>query len=148
MKRIAQAPARAGAVLLAAAALAGALDQLPSLVRQSHAYLVGPTYSLERSDEDPLQYFASTFALKVAKATIPNGAIYTVVVGNDPPLEDADPVAIQPIFQFWLLPDRYTPSLRAAGWVIAYHHAVATIGVRVRREVSLGPDGVLLQVAP
>ena len=138
---------RAAAVLVAAVALAAACYRVPGLVRAAHAYVSGPTYSVDTSDLDPLHYFASVQAMQMARSLIPPGDTYTVVVGSDPPLPVPDYAkAIQPVFQFWLLPRRYTRDLHRAQWVITYHHTSETVGVRYSRELGLGPDANLLQV--
>jgi hypothetical protein len=138
--------ARAAAVVVAAVALAAACYRLPGLVRAGHQYLSGPSYSLGYSDIDPLHYFASVEALQLARARIPAGDTYTVVIGDDPPLQVDSPQALPSIFRFWLLPRRYTRYLSRAQWVITYHRSSETVGVRYRREIGLGPDANLLEV--
>jgi hypothetical protein len=134
------------AVLLAAAALGAALDRVPALVRAAEASLDRPGESLAVSDMNPLKFFVSLDALQNARAAIPNGALYTVIVGNDPPLPGDDAIAIQPTIQFWLLPRRYTPQLRAARWVILYDRPVSTVRIRARKVIPLADNVNLLEV--
>jgi hypothetical protein len=76
----------------------------------------------------------------LAAQTIPRNATYTVVVGQVPPLGGTYPNAIPPLFQDWLLPRRYTPTLADAQWAITYHEPSELLGVPYTRELGLGPD--------
>ena len=143
---------RAAAALVAAAALGGALYRVPTLLGAAHRYLHAPGMSLDNADLDPARYFVSIGALVAARNTIPPGVTYTIVVGHDPPL-DTDPVRaakdaleIPIIFQTWLLPLRYTPKLHDAQWVIAYHRASGTVGVKYSKVTYLSWEANLLEV--
>jgi hypothetical protein len=143
---------RIAAALVAAAALGGALYRVPALIRISHRSLKQPGMSVENADLQPFGYFVSIGALVSARNTIPAGATYTVVIGSDPPLADssaqvADLVAaITPIFRTWLVPRKYTPKLHQAQWVITYHHASNTLGIRYSKQIYLSYDANLLEV--
>jgi hypothetical protein len=131
-------------VLLAGVALAAALHRVPALIRLAHGQLDAPTMSLADSDIDGVRFFVSAPELRAAAAAIPPDATYTVLVGNDPP-PASDPESIRPVFQFWLMPRRYTRSLRRAQWVIAYHRPVSAIRVPHGEAITIGPDDVVLR---
>ncbi len=143
---------RVASALVAAAALGGALYRVPELVRIAHHYSRQPNLSVESADLDPFKAFASIGALVMARNTIPPGATYTIVIGNDPPLAD-NPAqvtdlmeAINPIFRTWLVPRRYTPKLQQAQWVIAYHHPSNTLRIKYSKQIYLSYDANLLEV--
>jgi hypothetical protein len=96
-----------------------------------------PNPLVRDADLDPLALYVPTEALVRARETIPAGATYAVVVGNDPPV--AAPGDVVTAFRFWLPPRRYTSRLSEAEWVIAYHHSSETLGVDVSRELGLSP---------
>ena len=139
---------RAVAAIVVAVALAVAFDQAPALLRADRLILAQPSYSLERSDLDPLSFWVPSGTLKLAREEIPSGATYTIVLGSDPPLLGDTRTAVQPIFQAWLLPRRYTPKLGQAQWVIAYHRALASIhlGRPITHEIDLTSNATLLEV--
>lgn len=121
---------------------------MPGLLRAARSLLAQPTYSVERSDIDPLGFFVSNYSMQLAAANIPSGAVYTVVVGNDPPLSSESDLAIPRLFQVWLMPRRYTHELRAARWVVAYHESPGAVGIHYSKRIQLGTDATLLEVAP
>ncbi len=83
-----------------------------------------------------------------AAAIIPRNAVYSVVVGNEPPTS-ADFHELLPfLFQYWLLPRRYTPDVHAAGWVISYSHPSETLGVRYSEELNISPTANVIKVVP
>jgi hypothetical protein len=72
-------------------------------------------------------------------------------VGRDPPLA-VDPNeaaglahAVRATFRMWLLPLRYTPDLRRAQWVVAYHQASATLGIKYSHEQRLSSEANLVE---
>jgi hypothetical protein len=143
---------RLAAALVAAAALGGALYRLPALERAAHKSVNAPSYSLESADLEPLRFFVSIGALVMARNTIPPGSTWTIVVGHDPPLAvdpawEADTaLAVPEIVRMWLLPLRYTPEIRNADWVIAYHHSADTLGVEHSKEIYLSYGATLVKV--
>lgn len=141
-------PDRALAAIVVAAALAAAFDQIPTLLGADRLILAQPDHSLLSSDIDAIGIWVPTVTLNLAVANIPTGATYTIVLGNDPPLLGDTRTAVQPIFQFWLLPRRYTPKLGQAQWVIAYHRARSSIDVGrpIAKEIDLENDATLLEV--
>ena len=78
---------------------------------------------------------------------VPLDATFAVRVGLEPPVDSSVLDAIPPLLKYWLLPRRYTDDAHAADWVITFHHPSATLGVTVRREISLGPDVAAVEVA-
>jgi len=141
------------AALVAAAALGGALYRVPALVRIAHHSLNLPGSSVEDADLDPLHYYVSIGALVAARNTMPKGATYTVVVGHDPPLDNnpstaaGDAHAIRVMFLLYMMPDRYTPDIHEARWVIAYHQRSSTLGIKYSKQSYLSYDANLLEVA-
>ncbi len=106
------------------------------------------------SDLDPLTYFASTRALSGARAVMPRGARYTVVVGTTKPPFSALPgpdlhlgsTGARLAFKLWLLPRKFVPLSRAQ-WVIAYDVPTGDLGVEAAETFDLGPDVTLVKVA-
>jgi hypothetical protein len=86
------------------------------------------------------------FALAKARRIIPRDATFAVRVGYDPPVDSSIVEAIPGLFQYWLLPRRYTPDSHSAQWVVTFHHSSETLGVPIRREIGLGPDANLVEV--
>jgi hypothetical protein len=127
----------AAAVVVALALLAAAADA-PGVVRLAYDSVTAPSTSPTWRELTPFDYETST-ELLAAERTIPPGATYTIVFGNAPPVAPPGAGWITSAFQYWLLPRRYTPDLASAQWVIGYHHASETIGVRYRKEIPLGP---------
>ena len=74
---------RAGAALVAGAALGGAVYRVPTLERVGHRYLNEPGMSVESADLDPVRYFASTGAVVAARNAIPPDDTYTIALGPD-----------------------------------------------------------------
>lgn len=85
--------------------------------------------------------------LKAAQI-IPPGATYSVVVGNSPPTSSSFHEAIPLLFQYWLLPRRFTRDIHAASWVISYSHPSETLGIRYSKEINIGPTTNIDKVIP
>jgi hypothetical protein len=96
-----------------------------------------PTPLVREADLDPLAQFVPTATLVHAAQAIPRDATYTVVVGQDPPVEL--PSDVETAFRFWLPPRRYTPNAADADWIVAFHVSSEDLGVPVAQEVGLGP---------
>jgi hypothetical protein len=103
-----------------------------------------PDRLVRDADLDPLASFQPTEAEADARRTIPPGATYAIVVGQDPPGADAE--LVTDVLRFWLVPRHYTTDLAAAQWVIAYHHASETLGVPYTQEIGLGPNANVVKV--
>jgi hypothetical protein len=78
---------------------------------------------------------------------IPRDATFAVRVGLEPPVDSSILDAIPPLLTYWLLPRRYTDDAHAAEWVITFHHPSETLGVKIRRDISLGRDFHAVEVA-
>lgn len=117
-----------------------------TLGRIGYQHLSRPSRLTRDADLDPLAFYAPTGALLAAQQTIPRGATYTIVVGNDPP--GANPDYVRILFKLWLVPRLYTERLSEAHWVIAYHHSSETLGVKYTKEIGLGPDVNVVEVTP
>jgi hypothetical protein len=106
------------------------------------------------SDLDPLTYFASTRALSGARAIIPPGGSYAIVVGTTKPLFSAlpgpalsvSPATLRLAFRLWLLPRSLVPLARAQ-WVLVYDAPLQDLGLKAAETVNLGPDATLVKVA-
>lgn len=127
---------------------------LCSVARDGYRAANGPGNRVVDSDLDPLTYFASTRALSGARAIIPSGATYTIVLGKTKaPFEalpgpglQLNPATMRLAFKLWLLPSSYVPLSRAQ-WVLAYDVAPGSLGVKPELTVNLGPDATLIKVA-
>ena len=104
-----------------------------------------PTPLVRDTDVDPLALYLSTGALVRAAQAIPRDASYTVVVGRNPP-RVGDPPVVREVLRFWLYPRTYVKRISDAQWVIAYHESSESLGVRVAREIGLGPDANAVEV--
>jgi hypothetical protein len=134
-------PGRRGLLIIAAIVVAievvAAAGQTAIFARVGYESSTKPFRLVRDADLDPLASFAPNAGLVAALETIPPDATYSIVVGKTPPV--ADPQLIRLIYQFWLLPRRYTSRPGAARWVIAYHRPSESLGVRYTREVGLAP---------
>jgi hypothetical protein len=137
-------PLRALAVLVAAAALAGAASQVAFFGRIGWQMHERPARLVRNADIDALQYFAPTASLAAARQLIPPGATYAIAVGDQPPV--ADPELIRIVFRFWLLPRAYTERLPDADWVVAFHRSSESLGVPVAQEIGVAPDVNVVRV--
>jgi hypothetical protein len=127
----------AAAVVVALALLAAAANA-PGVVRLAYDSVTARGLSPTWRELAPFNYETSSEMLAATRA-IPPGATYTIVFGNAPPFPASAQGGVISAFQYWLLPRRYDYDLRSAQWVIGYHHASETIGVRYRKEIPLGP---------
>ena len=137
--------------LIAVAAVAAAIELFAAAGNVRNVVRAGREAFAERSDRvrdadlDPLASYASTGALVLARQAIPPGATYAVVVGKAAHVED--PGATRAAFRFYLQPRRYTTRLADAQWIVTYHASSESLGLRYTREIGLGPDANLVQVA-
>jgi hypothetical protein len=140
---------RDAAVVIAVLALIAAASQVPVIARSGWSHLnehVGSTTDRELAAVVYSQAPNSTF-LAAAK-DIPRNALYSVVVGQDPPNPAGFTVAIPGMFQYWLLPRRYTKNIHKAQWVISWHHSSETLGIRYSEELGIGDDSNIVKVIP
>jgi len=125
--------------------LAAAAGNIRAVVRAGREGLDARSAILRDADLDPLAAYAPTGALALAREAIPADATYTVVVGASPPV--ADPGAIRLAFRLWLQPRRYTRRVSEAQWIVTFHQSSEDLKVPYTREIGLGPDANLLEVA-
>lgn len=131
-------PLAGAAAVVVVLALFAAAARAPGVVRAGYDSVRAPGQSATQRELAPFGSEIAGLIVAAAKA-IPGAATYTIVFGDAPPVSiDAEGGAAS-TFQYWLLPRRYTPDLASAEWVIAYHHASETVGVRYREEIPLGP---------
>jgi hypothetical protein len=45
-----------------------------------------------------------------------------------------------------LLPRRYTSDFQTAQYIVTWDHSSESLGVRVKRETGIGPDGNVVEV--
>jgi hypothetical protein len=126
------------AAVVVALALLSAAARAPGVVRVAYDTAKAPGLSMTQRELEPFSSELQGELVAAAKA-IPPGATYTVVFGDAPPLGAGEQGGALSTFEYWLLPRRYTPDIASAQWVIGYHHASETMGVRYRKEIPLGP---------
>ena len=80
-----------------------------------------------------------------ARSLIPRNATYSVAIGNGPE-PDIVREGLAPLLWYALLPRRYTSDLSSAQFVITWDHPSETLGVPVKRETGVGPDGNVVEV--
>ncbi|MBV8081029.1 MAG: hypothetical protein JO186_11725 [Actinobacteria bacterium] len=131
---------------VAVIALIGAAAEVPTAVRAAHAAFTARGESWNSGEYGPSVAWETTEEVQNAIKTLPPNAVYTIVLGNQPPLSSFEQTGILPLFRYFLLPRRYTPRLRDAQWVITYHHSSETVGVPYKKEIPLGPDGNTFKV--
>jgi hypothetical protein len=126
------------AIVVVAVELAAAAGVIGNYARFGWRAAETPNPLVRDADLDPLAQFVPTAALVHAAETIPPDATYTVVVGNDPPVEL--PGDVEAAFRFWLPPRHYTAHAADADWIVAYHVSSEQLGVPIGREIGLAPD--------
>jgi hypothetical protein len=134
----------AAAALIAGVELSVAATTIGDYARLGYRSATTPNPLVREADLDPLASFVPTDALVRAAAAIPAGATYTVVVGDDPPVER--PAEVRVAFRFWLQPRRFTRGVEGAEWVIAYHRSSERLGVRYSSETGLAPGVNVVRV--
>jgi len=125
------------AIAVVVAELAAAAGVIGNYARFGWRAAGEPNPLVRDADLDPLAQFVPTAALVHAAQTIPRDATYTIVVGDDPPVEL--PGDVEAAFRFWLPPRRYTEHAADADWIVAYHVSSEELGVPVAREIGLAP---------
>jgi hypothetical protein len=146
---------RLAAAVVVVLGLLTAAGRAVRIAHTGYRSIRAPGHPLRDADIDPLAYFASTEALDLARQTIPAGARYAIVVGDEPPaggvgygpLLVVHTLFVRMAFRYWLLPALYTDNVHRAQWVIAYHASPPIPGVKAKRVVQLGPDAEAIEVA-
>ena len=125
------------AVVIAVLALIAAGSQAPKIARHAWSRATAPSESVTQRELAAVVYAQAPEMFLNAARIIPRDATYSVVVGDTPP-NTADFHELIPfLFQYWLLPRRFTPNPRAADWVISYDHPSETLGVRYSQELGI-----------
>jgi hypothetical protein len=127
------------AAVIVALAFAGIALRAWDTGQASYDTLGAATPPASQREVGPLVDQALAKPLLEARKLIPRSATFAVRVGTDPPVDGDILQAVPLLFQYWLLPRRYTDDAHHADWVITYHHPVSTLGVIVRHAYRLGP---------
>ena len=127
----------AAAAAVCLTAVVAATVRVPGVVRSAYDSLTGPHYSLLEADIQPLGTTAPPEAIAAAARTIPAGATYSVVGG--------DQRDVWAVFKFWLAPRPFDPDYRTAPWVILYDNPHVS-GLRPGRKTRLAPNVYVLEV--
>ncbi len=125
------------AIAVVVVELAAAAGVIGNYARFGWRAARAPNALVRDADLDPLAQFVPTAVLVHAAQAIPRDATYTVVVGNDPPVEL--PGDVDAAFRFWLPPRHYTEHVADAEWIVAFHVSSENLGVPVAQEIGLGP---------
>lgn len=133
------------AVFVALSLLAAATEAIPAL-RHAYDSLTAPSRSATEKELTPAYDMLSTQFLLLARKTIPQDAVYSIVVGDTPETQPLLHEAIRPLVSYWLLPRRFTEDLDAAEWIVTYHESSEDLGVPIAKEIGLGPEGNVVQV--
>jgi hypothetical protein len=140
---------RDGAVVIAVLALIAAASQTPVIARYGWSHLNEQVPSTTARELAALAYSqAPNATFLTAAKDIPRNALYSVVVGEDPPNPAGFDVAIPGMFQYWLLPRRYTKNIHKAQYVISWHHSSETLGIRYSEELPIGDGSNIVKVIP
>jgi hypothetical protein len=137
---------KVSAVAIAALSLYAAVSRTAAPIRATRGALRANAGSTPR-DLAPAARFSLVPLIAAAKRVIPRDAVYTVVIGKNPPVDPLTAEAIQPMLSYGIAPRRYTPQLADADWVITYHQSSEALGVKVSREIGLDADGNAVRVA-
>jgi hypothetical protein len=127
------------AAVLAVLAVVAACSRVPQTIRHGWTSITAPVASVQNRELAAVIYAQDPDMFLKAARIIPQGATYSVVVGDSPPTSSAFHEAIPLLFQYWLLPRRFTPDIHAASWVISYSHSSETLGIRYSEEINIGP---------
>jgi hypothetical protein len=129
--------------LLAAAALAAALWQLPDSLRGAQARIDAnaglPT--LERELDPARAYSVHGRLATLAAEILPRDAVFYVATGGQPGSDAAGP-----FYAYWLLPRRHTDDVAAADWIVSFGADPARLGVKVDVVADLGGGAQVLRV--
>jgi hypothetical protein len=139
-------PVKEAAAVIVALALIGVATRAKETAQSGWGSIRSPAPSLTDREFGGVLGDRMNFALTKASRIIPRDATFAIRTGQDPPVDSAIVQAIPPLFEYWLLPRRYTPDVHAAQWVITFHHSSEAMGVPIRKEIGLGPDANLVEV--
>jgi hypothetical protein len=140
---------RSACAIAVLAALAVAVDHAPGAIRRTWDGVTSrpPSWS-DRELAPAAAHGISAEALALAAVRLPRAAQYAIVVGNVPPVDPDTAIGIEQLFPYWLLPRIHVAFGPGVRWVITYHEPSEALGRKVVREIGLGPDANLVQVAP
>ena len=132
------------APLLAAVALAAAATSVPDLVR---GIFDAPSTDKgwSRPELYPGHIGIPPEVVERAEELLPKDALYTIVFGDQIPVESGG-IGIRQGLVYFLLPRRWTRDLEQADWVIAWGKPAETLGVPVAREIGLVSGVNLVEV--
>jgi len=130
------------------AALLVAVWHLPGVVRRlDNGIAVGHARAgLDRQLPAARQLGIDPGALLAARRAMPRDAVYLVATPKG--ASDLASLAFPNLAANELLPRRRTLEPAEAGWVLAFRVDPRTLGLRVGRVESLGPDVALARVSP
>jgi hypothetical protein len=94
-----------------------------------------PPRLIRDADVDAFAYYEPTGPLITARRAIPVDATYSIVVGQDPPVQN--PALVKTILRLWLLPRTYVANPAEAQWVIGYHKSSEKLGIPYTDETGL-----------
>lgn len=124
---------------MAVLAVIAAGSRVPHIARLGWTSLTTTPGSVQNRELAAVIYAQDPDMFLKAAQIIPRGATYSVVVGNSPPTSSSFHQAIPLLFQYWLLPRRFTPDIHKASWVISYSHSSETLGIRYSEELNISP---------
>jgi hypothetical protein len=134
--------------LISAAALGAAAERLPSAVHGAYHQATEPRGSALRRDLEPTYYpqrYLFPFVTG-ALSLIPRDATYSVAVGDGPDIPGIVHDGLAQMLWYALLPRRYTSDFQSAQYIVTWDHPSESLGVRVKRETGIGPDGNVVEV--
>jgi hypothetical protein len=133
----------AAAGLLAVAALAAALVELPRSLRATQKRVADNAgLSLEQRELAAARAYNVNESLALrAGELLPRSAVFYVATGDGP-----GSVAAPPFYAFWLLPRRHTDEAGAAQWILDVGADPSRLGVKAKVVADLGGGAEILRV--
>jgi hypothetical protein len=139
--------AREVAAVIVALALAGVALRAWDTAHAAYKSIDAPTPSPSVRALGTLVYPRLAKPLVEARRIIPSGQTFSVRVGVKPLVQGYILQAVPLLFQYWLLPRRYTNDAHAADWVITFNHPASTLGVGIRHVYRLSRAVSAVEVA-
>ena len=130
---------RDAAIVISLLALLAACTRVPHIARAGWNHARTPAQSVQQRELAAVVFAQAPEMFLSAAKIIPRNATYSVVVGDIPETSSDFHEAIPLLFQYWLLPRRFTLNVHDADWVISYDHPSETLGVRYSQELGLAP---------
>jgi hypothetical protein len=143
------APARSAALAALILAVATALWQLPSTLRDVHGEIrdLETAAPVDRELRGARGVDADTRVFVRARQVIPPEARYAVVTGPGVEVSTAVTLsAIGPFAGYWLLPRRQVPDPSGADWVLSYGGDLGALGLEYERVVEVSPGVALAEI--